>query len=663
MISSHSRISNNTKIHKDFCKILDYISSDQPSLMYSPIANNKFSRRYLYNKTIYTPVIPNKIKDMRTFKKLGKQLGEGSFGVVYKVKMKNGSFVAGKFIVDDDNFVHSVREIDIMSRLSHPYLMESIGMMRADKQSCAKLLNLKINSKDVFVILMPLGSIDVFSYINKRKHPIDFHNRLKIAYKIALGINFLHKNNILHLDIKPDNILMINGEPKISDFGLSTFCEVGKSVLLRDKLVTVTYRPPEVWSPMINKNQKYYEYSSASDVWSFGILFLYLVVKRKCFFKFPWSKVPTNMRESYLDNNVIIDIKKYLVPPKMRKKVIWKLLSKVKIHQNIKNSIGNLILKLLDPNPSERLSLDIFLDDPLFEIIRKEIGEENQGFPSGTQIVPKINLVERDLVIYYRAFDYMLKLSIKLDISIECFFLSCDIFHRLLKNYEDTEMKEIKKGDVPRNIPKNHKKIFSRYTTFVSSCIMLASRITDEDIDPETLIDLTIGSDKIDLDILVKTTWSSMKILNGIIYKKNAFHESKSIEDLLILFKYIRNHRIYPLIDISNPYNSINSVNDVLTKENMSLLAFYKKTKYYEIMLKCRKEKIKDPIQYIFDTDLDIEHRKYSKNSDSGDSSDSNSDSCSDSDSNSDSNSDSDSNSYSESDSDSNSDDSSDEYF
>ena len=327
----------NTKIHKDFGKILDYISNYQPSLMYSPITNNEFSGRNLYNKTIYTPVIPNKIKDIRTFKKLGKQLGEGSFGVVYKVKMKNGSFVAGKFIVDDDNHVHSVREIDIMSRLSHPYLMGSVGMMRADKESCANLLKLNIKSKDVFVILMPLGSIDVFRYINKRKHPVNFHNRLKIAYKIALGINFLHKNNILHLDIKPDNILMINDEPKISDFGLSTFCEVGKKVLLRDKLVTVTYRPPEIWNPMIDSNRKYYEYSSASDVWSFGILFLYLVIKKKCFFKFPWSKVPTSMRESYLDNNVIKDINKYLVSPEIIKRNIRRILVGAEIHKNIIN--------------------------------------------------------------------------------------------------------------------------------------------------------------------------------------------------------------------------------------------------------------------------------------------------------------------------------------
>ena len=620
--TSHDFKFTNTKIHKDFSKILEYINNDQPSLIYSPIANNGFSRRNsftkLYNQTIYTPVIPNKIKDIRTFKKLGKQLGEGSFGVVYKVKMKNGSFVAGKFIVDDENHVHSVREIDIMSRLSHPYLMESIGMMRADKQSCSNLLKLKINSKDVFVILMPLGSIDVFSYINKRKKRIDLHNRLKIAYKIALGINFLHKNNILHLDIKPDNILMVNDEPKISDFGLSTFCEVGKTVLLRQKLVTVTYRPPEIWYPKIDDNGKYYEYSSASDVWSFGILFLYLVVKRKCFFKFPWSKVPTTMRESYLDKNIIKDIKKYLVPPLIRKKVIMDLLVRAKIPKNIINSVANLIFKLLDPNPSKRLSLDIFLDDPLFEKILQEIGDDNQGFPSGTQIVPRISLVKRDLVIYYRAFDYMLKLSIKLSVSIECFFLSCDIFHRLLKNYEDTEIKEIERGDVPRNIPKNHKKLFSRYTTFISACIMLASRITDEDIDPEVLIKLTTGSDRINLDILVKTTWSSMKILNGIIYKKNAFHASKSIDDLLILFKYLRNHRIYPLIDISNPYNSvkINSVNNVLTKENMSLSAFYRKTKYCGIMLKCKKDRIKDPIQHIFDMDLDMEHRKYSKNYD-----------------------------------------------
>ena len=50
----------------------------------------------------------------------------------------------------------------------------------------------------------------------------EWTTRYKIIKGICKGLNFLHKCNIVHLDLKPQNILMdANMMPKIADFGLS----------------------------------------------------------------------------------------------------------------------------------------------------------------------------------------------------------------------------------------------------------------------------------------------------------------------------------------------------------------------------------------------------------------------------------------------------------
>lgn len=50
---------------------------------------------------------------------------------------------------------------------------------------------------------------------------IDFSKLLKYAVDICEGLKYCHSNKVLHLDLKPSNILIINGNCKICDFGNS----------------------------------------------------------------------------------------------------------------------------------------------------------------------------------------------------------------------------------------------------------------------------------------------------------------------------------------------------------------------------------------------------------------------------------------------------------
>ncbi|XP_071446525.1 death-associated protein kinase related-like isoform X2 [Hetaerina americana] len=88
----------------------------------------------------------------------------------------------------------------------------------------------------------------------------------RILKQVLEAIAFLHDHNIAHLDIKPQNILLLGPYPeadvKICDFGISRVVEMGAEV--REILGTPDYVAPEVLS--------YEPISLATDIWSIGVL-------------------------------------------------------------------------------------------------------------------------------------------------------------------------------------------------------------------------------------------------------------------------------------------------------------------------------------------------------------------------------------------------------
>ena len=105
-------------------------------------------------------------------------------------------------------------------------------------------------------------------------------NLLKIAIGIAHGLEYLHSScitQILHLDIKPQNILLDQDfSPKISDFGLAKLCPTkDSSMSLLSARGTVGYVAPEVFS------RNFGVVSHKSDVYSFGMMILEMVAGRK----------------------------------------------------------------------------------------------------------------------------------------------------------------------------------------------------------------------------------------------------------------------------------------------------------------------------------------------------------------------------------------------
>ena len=243
--------------------------------------------------------------------KLGEKIGNGTFGKVYKVQDKRRNKIfAAKILkkeieeLDQNHINYITREINIMSKLKHPSIVNLIGFSPKD---------FKGNPKPVIVTeLVKEGTLTKFIELERlsRSDPKwDDTHKLIALYGIASAMSFLHEHNIIHRDLKPDNILMDeNLYPKICDFGLSKIDPQSTeniSFESESKLKgTPIYSAPEVFSGLI--------YSKPGDVYSFALIAyeiitndrpfpdienIYILINNVCSGKRPEFKNP--IKESY----------------------------------------------------------------------------------------------------------------------------------------------------------------------------------------------------------------------------------------------------------------------------------------------------------------------------------------------------------------------------
>lgn len=154
---------------------------------------------------------------------------------------------------------------------------------------------------------------------------IDLEKKIELAIKIAKGISAAHKKDVVHRDLKPENIkISPEGDPKILDFGLALSASRGDSVDASGNIEgTVAYASPEQLSGEAT--------SSRSDLFSFGII-LYEMFTGELPFKGDYSA------------STIYSIL-YDEPD-----------SPSEIDENFPEWLNEIIMKLLQKNPSDRFA-------------------------------------------------------------------------------------------------------------------------------------------------------------------------------------------------------------------------------------------------------------------------------------------------------------------
>lgn len=183
--------------------------------------------------------------------KFQERIASGAFGDLYKGSYC-GQDVAIKILhnVQDDSQQLSefLQEVSIMRKVRHKNVAQFIG-------ACTRKPNLCI-----VVEYMPGGS--VYDYM-RRAGALKQPTLLRVAVEICRGMDYLHKRNIVHRDLKAANLLMDEtGVVKIADFGVARVMD-GAGIMTAE---TGTYR----WmAPEVIEHKPY---GRAADVFSFGIL-------------------------------------------------------------------------------------------------------------------------------------------------------------------------------------------------------------------------------------------------------------------------------------------------------------------------------------------------------------------------------------------------------
>lgn len=190
----------------------------------------------------------------------GRVLGQGTFGRV--ILAQQGSNVyALKIITYPQYEINNLQEIDLLARMRHPNIIRASALVTGGQ--CPDIVN-----SDQMGLLLPLAQGDLEGGFGA----MNFKQRFEIFFQLACAIKFLHDNNILHLDIKPANALLINGQAVISDLGLSrVVADVRKGFYLPGFVGTMVYSPPEV----LSSNSAVF--TDKTDVWALGMSFLVML--------------------------------------------------------------------------------------------------------------------------------------------------------------------------------------------------------------------------------------------------------------------------------------------------------------------------------------------------------------------------------------------------
>ena len=141
------------------------------------------------------------------------KLGQGGSGIVYLAKKigTNERYAIKTLSTDEDNAIKLLeRETETLKRFNHPNIVKFIEQ------------GYETRHKLVYLVLEYLDGQDIKTYFDSG---IDLKTKLNLFKQIIDGISHAHSKNIIHRDIKPDNIKIVatdeQPQAKVLDFGIA----------------------------------------------------------------------------------------------------------------------------------------------------------------------------------------------------------------------------------------------------------------------------------------------------------------------------------------------------------------------------------------------------------------------------------------------------------
>ena len=195
------------------------------------------------------------------------KLGEGTYGVVYRAKDQKGQEIYAlkkiRLQAEEEGIPSTaIREISLLKELNHVNIVKLYEVLHSPKKLTLVFEYVEQDLKKIIDAANGKG--------------LEMNLVKSFLYQLLRGVDYIHKNKVLHRDLKPQNLL-INKDNimKIGDFGLAR----GYGIPVKNythEVVTLWYRPPDVL--LGNKT-----YGTTVDMWSIGCIFAEMVTGKPLF--------------------------------------------------------------------------------------------------------------------------------------------------------------------------------------------------------------------------------------------------------------------------------------------------------------------------------------------------------------------------------------------
>ena len=226
----------------------------------------------------------------KDFYRISSEIDRGSFSRVYEAYHRYTAVKYAVKVIDrrslsrkaDDAVFREARILqELQNKHRHPDNTAEGGQSAASA-ACGfvRLVDFFIEPTRFFLVMDYMAGGPVFDRVLDR-HFYTEEDARQLAIKLLKAVAFMHRHDVVHRDLKPQNILLASGDcdtsVKIADFGFATVCpmlpdeKTGKMTrkVLRQKCGTPSYVAPEVISGK--------GYSQAADMWSLGVIFFFVL--------------------------------------------------------------------------------------------------------------------------------------------------------------------------------------------------------------------------------------------------------------------------------------------------------------------------------------------------------------------------------------------------
>ncbi|KAL2474984.1 CBL-interacting serine/threonine-protein kinase 23 [Abeliophyllum distichum] len=255
---------------------------------------------------------------------LGRTLGQGTFAKVkFARNVSTGEDVAIKILDKEKVLKHKMigqikREISTMKLIRHPNVIRMYEVMASRTK--------------IYIVMEFVTGGELFDKIATRGKLKEDEVR-KYFQQLINAVDYCHSRGVYHRDLKPENLLLdANGVLKVSDFGLSALPQqVREDGLLHTTCGTPNYVAPEVI------NNKGYDGAKA-DLWSCGVILFVLLAG---YLPFEESNLGALYKKIFKAE--------FSCPP-------W-----------FSSGAKKLIKRILDPNPSTRITISKVLENEWFK--------------------------------------------------------------------------------------------------------------------------------------------------------------------------------------------------------------------------------------------------------------------------------------------------------